>query len=226
MAEYELNGVRLTVPDAVLSDKIAAKLANGRYEANEAKAAQMRLRPGKRVLELGAGLGYIASLCAGITGPENVMTVEANPDMLEVIRNNLDQNGFQAASLIHGAVGKAVKSNQAVGFEEKPAFWAGRLADQNSKPEAIVNVPLLSLHTLLRNHRPHVVIMDIEGAEQHLFDLPWPGFVQNVIMELHPGQYSDHVIKKIVDCMSTSGLTYDPGPSRGRVMGFRKLREK
>jgi hypothetical protein len=69
-----------------------------------------------------------------------------------------------------------------------------------------------------------VVIMDIEGAEEHLFDAPWPDFVRHVMMELHPGRYPDTVIQRIVDCMSTSGLTYDPGPSRGRILCFRRVR--
>ena len=68
--------------------------------------------------------------------------------------------------------------------------------------------------------------MDIEGAEQTLFDEPWPAHVRSVMMELHPGRYPDTTIKKIIDCLSASGLTYDPGPSRGRILGFRRLRHK
>ena len=226
MAEYELNGIRLWVPDAILNTKITEKLEQGRYEADEARAVQMRARPGRRVLELGGGIGYIASLCATVTQPENVVTVEANPEMISVIRKNLNRNGFQSVEIVHGAVGQEGHDRQVVGFEEKPAFWAGRLADEKSSAEAIVDVPLLSLPALLKKHRPHLVVMDIEGAEQYLFDHPWPDHVENMILELHPGQYSDRVIKKIVDCMSASGLTYDPGPSRGRVLGFRRLSGK
>jgi hypothetical protein len=43
------------------------------------------------------------------------------------------------------------------------------------------------------------------------------------VLELHPPRYSDTVIKRIVDCMSDSGLTYDPVTSRGRVLGFRRV---
>jgi protein-L-isoaspartate O-methyltransferase len=105
MAEYEIDGLRLEVPEAVLNDRIHAKLASGGYEAHEAQAAAMRLKPRHRVLELGAGIGYIASVCARVVGPENVTTVEANPVMLPVIRANLARNGFGAVTLLHGAVG-------------------------------------------------------------------------------------------------------------------------
>ena len=224
MAEYKVSGVALGVPDALLNEKIAEKLATGRYEGHEAAAVKMRVRPGNRVLELGAGLGYVASLCAGLTGPENVVTVEANPDMLPVIRGNLDRNGFQAVRLIHGAVTGAAEPEGEILFERKRSFWAARLAGADADPAAVVRVPELPLQGLLAEYRPHVVIMDIEGAEAQLFGRRWPRYVRSVMMELHPNQYPDSVIKRIVDCMSASGLTYDPGPSRGRVLGFRRVR--
>ncbi len=226
MAEYELNGVTLAVPDEMLTDRIAAKLASGGYEAHEARAALMRLRPGQRVLELGSGLGYIAALCAGVTGAENVVTVEANPAMLPVIRANLDRNGAAAVTLLHGAVTGADGGGGTVGFQTGTAFWGAHVATPDTRPDKVIDVPRLSLPALLADHRPHVVIMDIEGAEAGLFDAPWPAHLRAVMMELHPGRYPDTVIQRIVDCMSDSGLTYDPGPSRGRILCFRRVRGK
>ena len=226
MAVFEINGVVLEVPDGMLSDRLHGKLASGGYEAHEAHAARMRVRPGQRVLELGSGVGYIASICAGITGPENVVTVEANPDMLPVIRANLDRNGFAAVSLMHGAVCGLEEDGGTIAFERKKTFWAGRIADADSNPEAVVDVPLLPIGPLLARLEPNVVIMDIEGAEAQLFDAPWPRHVRAVMMELHPKQYPDSTIKKIVDCMSASGLTYDPVASRGRILGFKRVRDR
>ncbi|MBY5986343.1 FkbM family methyltransferase [Roseovarius atlanticus] len=223
MGEYAVNGVTLVVPDDMLNERVAGKLETGTYEAHEAQAAQMRLREGMRVLELGAGVGYIASICAGVAGAANVVTVEANPAMLPVIRANLDRNGYQATRLIHGAVTGEGDAEE-IAFDPKKVFWAGRIADEEADAEKLVTVPMLPLSGLLQEHRPHLVIMDVEGAERHLFDAPWPAHVRAVMMELHPNQYPDRVIKQIVDCMSASGLTYDPGPSRGRILCFRRLR--
>ncbi|MFN3211015.1 MAG: FkbM family methyltransferase [Roseovarius sp.] len=223
MGEYTVNGVTLVVPDEMLNDRVAGKLESGSYEALEAHAAQMRVKPGMRVLELGAGVGYIASICAGLAGAANVVTVEANPAMLPVIRANLDRNGHTEARLIHGAVTGQVTGDE-IAFDPKKVFWAGRIADEEADAEKLVTVPMLPLSGLLQEHRPHLVIMDVEGAERNLFDAPWPAHVRAVMMELHPNQYPDRVIKQIVDCMSASGLTYDPGPSRGRILCFRRLR--
>lgn len=226
MAEYEINGVKLQIPDELLSKRIAEKLESGRYEGHEANAALMRVRGDTRVLELGSGLGYIASICAAIAGPGNVTTVEANPDMLPVVRGNLERNGFADVTLLHGAVTGQADAGDAIEFERTKAFWGASIAREGSNPDAVVSVPLLRLSDLLKRYRPHIVIMDIEGAEQTLFDEAWPAHVRSVMMELHPGRYPDTTIKKIIDCLSASGLTYDPGPSRGRILGFRRLRNK
>lgn len=172
----------------------------------------------------GAGIGYVAALCARVVGAETVTCVEANPAMLPVIRANLDRNGYGAATLLHGAVAGREGAEAPIAFDGAKSFWAGRIADEASAAARRVDVPALGLDGLLRRVRPQVVIMDIEGAEAHLFDAPWPAHVRSVMMELHPGRYPDTVVQRIVDCMSASGLTYDPGPSCGRILCFRKVR--
>ncbi|MFB9149315.1 FkbM family methyltransferase [Roseovarius ramblicola] len=224
MAEFENEGLRLEVPDAHLNDRIRAKLASGGYEGHEARAALMRLRPGQRVLELGSGIGFIACLCARVAGAGNVTTVEANPDLLPVIAGNLARNGFDVVTVLHGAVGGMEGGEAPIAFDAARSFWAGHIADEASAAERVTEVPHLGLRDLMARVRPGLVIMDIEGAEAHLFDAPWPAHVRHVMMELHPGRYPDTVIKRIVDCLSASGLTYDPGPSRGRILCFRRVR--
>ncbi|WP_375689098.1 FkbM family methyltransferase [Pseudooceanicola sp. LIPI14-2-Ac024] len=223
MREYELRGVKLALPEALVTPKIRQKLEKGRYEGVEARAAALRVKPGHRVLELGGGMGYVSAICAGITGGENLVTVEANPDMLPVIRANLDRNGHGAATLIHGAVAGDAAEGETLAFRRGKAFWGSSIAAEGAGGD-IVEVPLLRIGALLRAHRPQVVIMDIEGAEQHLFDRPWPRHVRSVLMELHPGRYPATVIRTIFDGMSASGLTYDPGVSSGAVVGFRRVR--
>ncbi|MGR3323101.1 MAG: FkbM family methyltransferase [Pseudooceanicola sp.] len=225
MPEYELNGVRLALPEALATPKIRRKLEAGKYEGFEARAAAMRVRKGFRVLELGGGMGYVGSVCAGITGGGNVVTVEANPDMLPVIRANFDRNGHTDATLVHGAVTGDGAEGETLEFRRGKAFWGASIAEDGQGGD-LVQVPLLRIGTLLAEHRPHVVIMDIEGAEQHLFDAPWPGHVRFVMMELHPARYPDTVIKRIFDCMSASGMTYDPRASSAGVVSFRRVRGK
>ncbi|CUH40683.1 methyltransferase, FkbM family [Jannaschia seosinensis] len=223
MPDFTIHGVHLTVPDRILRPRIAARLAAGAYEQFEAAAAARCITSGARVLELGAGIGFVSCICARGAGAENLVSVEANPHMRDVIRANLDANGHQAATLLHGAVG-AAGAAETVTFRCAPAFWASAIADGSGRGEEVA-VPVLRLADLFAAYRPNVVVMDIEGGEAALFDAPWPDHVEAVLMELHPEAYPAAMIGRIFDCLLRSGLVYAPDLSRSAVVGFRRVRE-
>jgi len=218
VAQFELSGVSLQVPDQFLTKRIRAKLENGQYESNEARATQLMIDYGDRVLELGAGVGYISTICAMLAGAQNVMSVEANARLLNTARSNLDRNGCDEAVLLHGAVVGAKPRGGRVPLKRSQAYWASSL--ETTGDGDAVSVPALELSDLLEVHKPTVVIMDVEGAEADLFDAPWPDHVRVVTIELHPGLYADTVIRHIFDAMSASGLIYAPDLSRGALVGF------
>jgi len=221
---FELNGVALMCPEGQLTDKIRGKLASGEYEGSEARAVMMRLKAGQRVLELGAGLGYIGALAARIVGAENVTSVEANPDMIEAIRANYALNDVAAIDLRHGAVVGQAYEGETLAFACAKQFWASRIAGAGDAGAGVVDVPVLRMDALLADVKPNFVIMDIEGAEQYLFEAKWPRCVKQVVIELHPKQYeSGKVIKHMVDMLSRSGLTYDPVASRGTLLALRRV---
>jgi len=222
MTTVTLHGVTLKIPKAVQTPGLMRRLERGTYEEDEAHAAKKRIKQGFRVLELGAGLGLVSNICAARAGAENVLSVEANPAMVPVIRANLDGNGHEKARLIHGAVTGGDGGGD-IAFQANAAFLGGALARDGAKPAELVDVPKIGIRSLIARHSPQVVLMDVEGAEAELFDAPWNPQLRFLILELHPPRYPAAVIKRIVDCMSETGLTYDPLTSRGRVLGFRKV---
>jgi len=217
---YRLNGVELGLPPGLANDALIEKLADGSYEADEARAVDRCVRPGLRVLELGAGLGYVGTLAALRTQPENVFSIEANPDLLPVIRANHARNGVSDVSLMHGAVVGHAAEGEAAQFHIAAGFTGSRLGAKGGRQ---VEVPLIGFHDLLRAHRPHVVLMDVEGAEAAYFDRPWKCPLRFCVMEIHPRQYGADVVKHIIDQMSAMDMTYDPVTSRGKILGFRKV---
>ncbi|MEL6701838.1 MAG: rRNA adenine N-6-methyltransferase family protein, partial [Pseudomonadota bacterium] len=87
--------MRLNVPRQVASPRIYDRIREGMYENTEAKCARRRIVEGDRVLELGAGLGYVTTICARRAGAQNVLSVEADPTMVEIIRGNLALNSVE-----------------------------------------------------------------------------------------------------------------------------------
>jgi FkbM family methyltransferase len=217
--EFHLNGISLNLPDGLATPAILEKFAAGTYEADEAHAAMRCVRKGFRVLELGAGIGYVTALCAKRAGAAHVMSVEANPDLLPVIEANLTRNGLAGVTLIHGAVTGPADAGTLADFAISDGYTGSSLDGKGR----VVRVPLVSVHDLIRAHKPHVVLMDVEGAEAEMFNRPWKCPLRFCVMELHPRKYHARTVKKIGDFMSAMNMTYDPVTSRGKILGFRKV---
>jgi protein-L-isoaspartate(D-aspartate) O-methyltransferase len=69
---------------------------------------QLDVRPGDRVLEIGAGTGYNAALLAHLTGDEGqVVTVDIDEDLVLGAREHLREAGFDRVVVVHsdGALG-------------------------------------------------------------------------------------------------------------------------
>jgi FkbM family methyltransferase len=222
MAEVTLDGITLDLPARMTMPALLARLESGDFEADEAAAARARVAPGMRVLDLGAGFGLVSAILARGAGAENLVSVEANPAMVPVLRANLDRNGYGAARILHGAV-TGGEGGGTARFHVPRAVLGASLARPGVPRDELVEVPSLGIQTLIYDHRPELVMMDVEGAEALLFEEPWNPELRFLVVELHPPRYPARVIKRVVDCMSDSGLTYDPVTSRGRVLGFRRI---
>lgn len=224
MAEFTINDILLDIPDERLSGKVRKRLEDGDYEGGEAAAARLRIKPGLRVLELGAGAGFVSCVSAGQAGAENVLAVEANPEMIPIIRANLDRNGHQATRLLHGAVTGPGNDAKTVDLH-MGQFFVGSTTrpEEGARKREVVQVPALPIRELVRDHRPHVVMMDVEGSEAELFDELWDCPLRFIVLELHPNKYPQSTIQKIFDWAAAMRLVYDTQTSRGRVLGLRRL---
>ena len=209
-----------------MNDSIRKSIEGERYEGQETIAARKHIIETDRVLELGAGTGYVTMQIASLIGSENLMSVEASPKMVPVVEKNLGANLFEGVTVINAAVVPDDFSADHVSFHMTAAFWASSLNPtiaKKWKSTETVDVPAVKIGDLMQEHKPTVVIMDIEGGEQGLFDTAWPAHVRLLVIELHPKLYPDEVIKQIFDQMSASGLTYCPAGSRGAVVVFKRV---
>lgn len=226
MAHFELDGVALDIPDAVLGPALRQALERGTYEHTEARAVALHLAPGDRVLELGAGAGFLSVQIARRVGAENLLAVEAHPGMAAVARANLARNGLEGAEVLEGAVVPDDYAAATIGFHPASAFWASSLTPPAPDAAASgVSVPAFRFGALLERHRADVAIIDIEGGEELLFDAPWPRCPRLVMLEIHPRRYPPSSVRRIFDAASTMGLAYCTEGSRGTVVVFEREEE-
>ncbi len=181
----DLGGV-VFHPDRRLSPTIRYYLYRGDYEEEELAIVGSKLRSDDVVMELGTGLGLIATFCAKRIGSDRVFTYEANPSLEPLIRRTFEANHV-SPSLLLCVLGKA--RGQQMFYIHKD-FWASSTVPPRKYVRAI-QVPVLSLCEELRRIRPTFLIVDIEGGELELAELTDFNGVRKICIEVHP-QYIGH----------------------------------
>lgn len=220
MRSFTLRGLTLFLPEAALKGNLERALSSGRYENHEADALLLHLRSGDRVLDLGAGLGFICALAAGVLGEDAVMGVEAGPETVKLARRNLAANGFDGVKVLKGAV--VGKGEGQVEFGQRPAFWASALEGPDGWPEnaEVIRVSARPLGKLLAKFAPTVISCDIEGGELGVLTEPLPG-VRLVVVETHPQVYGPGGVAQIVAALRAQGFEEAEGAKKDTLV-FRR----
>ena len=75
----------------------------------------LKLRPGQKILEVGAGSGYHAALCAelvapqGSSNPGHIYTIEIVENLISFAKDNLERTGYSdRVTIIHGDGGQGL----------------------------------------------------------------------------------------------------------------------
>ncbi|WP_214370843.1 methyltransferase, FxLD system [Pseudonocardia sp. H11422] len=98
------------VEAAYADEAVATKYADGVAVSSASQPSmmaimleQLGLRPGHRVLEIGAGTGYNAALMARLVGPSGAVTsVDIDPDLVVKAEQNLRAAGVDGVELVAG----------------------------------------------------------------------------------------------------------------------------
>ena len=132
------------------------------------------------VLEIGTGIGVIATLCAQQIGSDRVHTFEANPQLIPAIEETFRLNGV-APHLYNCVLGSGPGTRT---FFVMKDFWSSSTVRRRADARQI-EVPVRDLRVTMNEIRPTFLIVDIEGGEWDLFqDIDLSG-VEKLSIELH-----------------------------------------
>ena len=183
----EVQGIKLPFVKDIVTPRIERQMRLGNYEVGECAAAQKYVQAGDRVLDLGAGVGLVASSVAKIEGVERVVSVEANPDLLKIIEETHKLNNINSAELRHGIATKDAADN--VPFYVRGHFWSSSMEPDSRPYKEVVPMTAFAMADLIEEIDPTVIIADIEGGELDAFDGLTLENVRIIIIELHPLVY-------------------------------------
>jgi FkbM family methyltransferase len=183
----ELDGCRFDVSHPSISNIHRARLARGTYERSERALLLAWLDDAAPVIELGGGIGIVATLInRRLQIPANHVVVEANPLLIPVLERQKAANGA-AYAVEHAAVDYSGAPTTTFGVG--PTFISGRLNFDKARKTFVV--PTTTLASLLRRYpwRGATLICDIEGQETQMVaregELLSQAFT-SLLIEVHP----------------------------------------
>ena len=209
-------------PDVITSAIRRAMIAN-RFESEEARQVRHIVEPGDRVVEIGAGIGFISTLLSREPCVSSVLAVEANPHLLAYMARLHRLNGVRNVRRINVVPTNSEVAGAAT-FYIRRDFWMGSLTPGPNPYVGAVDVPTRNFSAILREEAANLIVCDVEGAEAFLFEGADLSGVERVFVEVH-----DHItglsgVGALFATLATQGFVYDPRHSEGSVILFRRLR--
>jgi FkbM family methyltransferase len=214
MAAVRIYELQLELPEA-LPEIVWRGLQKGWYEREEVELIRRYVKPGDRVLEMGAGLGVTTMVAARIVGAEAIHTFEANPCLIPLFRENAARNGLDIK--IRNVVlwpESTRAARREIGLAADGAFWAASVV---TEPEAAsTRVPVESFEAACAEHAANVLVMDIEGFEIDIFEQCDLAAFDRVIVEIHYRVAGRERTDRAVRGMQDRGFRFDlEASSRG-----------
>jgi FkbM family methyltransferase len=133
-----------------LSPRMIDVMENNRYERPEVQSLEQILTPDDRVMELGAGVGVVSTIAARIVGGANVVCVEADPELIPLLRETHRLNGIDGVNIVSGAVTAQAQASD-LPFHRRKNFWASSISQRKGDARdtvATVPVPAVEIGAL------------------------------------------------------------------------------
>lgn len=207
-------GLTLELPSTFLTPTIRDAFARNYYEAEERNELASLLQEGEVVLEVGAGIGFISTLCAKDERVRAVYAVEANPGLIPICRRTHELNGVQVT--VYNEV--LAREDGIAEFHIHQDFWA---SSTTGWPGSVrTTVKQTSFQRRLDEIAPTLLIVDIEGGELTLFDDVRLPTVRKIMVEVHMPVIGRAGVKHLFDTLSAQGFHYDPHHSNRAIVTF------
>jgi FkbM family methyltransferase len=189
------HGLNINTKSSHVNASTKAMLFWGMYESAEVRFIKKYLTATDNVIELGASLGVVSSIIGSTIGDEgNCISVEANPNLIPIINDNLQANKISNVQVINVAIDYSNNTNGYSVFNISDDHLSSSIQASTKKttPVEVISSKLDAIAGLLNVKKP-TLISDIEGAEIGfiLNEKNLSTHFKNVIIELHDAVFEE-----------------------------------
>ncbi len=149
-----------------LDEKDTLELATREiYEPLETEIFKQEIKPGQTVLDIGANIGYYTLIAAKLVGPGGrVYAFEPDPANFQLLKKNVEQNGYENVTLVNRAV--ADRNGSAKLYLNETNKGDHRIYDsKDGRPSITIQMIRLDEFFKKIDKKVHFIKMDIQGAE-------------------------------------------------------------
>ena len=206
---------------------IADALNAGWYEGRERQLIRKLLTRGDRVIEVGTAVGVVSMTAAAIVGASEVLTFDANPDIVMDARANFLRNGLGGIKSRLGVLRcreHVGGDEQFVDFHVMSEFWASRIARPDDRAGILktVKTPVFCLEDQIEAHQANVLICDIEGGETDLLLRADLTGINTIFMETHYAFVGEPATDAMIRNLIIDGFALHLGHSGQELVVLRR----
>lgn len=162
-----INGHKLYLHlerDVVVTTYLAV---HGYWEKMETQMVHRYVKPGMRVLDIGANIGYHTILAAGLVGEKGrVVAIEPGDDNFKLLSRSVAELPYKNVELVHGGAWHTSGEIQLYVSEESPSDHKVYDSSEGRPTETITAV---AIDDMFPDEKFDFLKMDIQGAEGHAF---------------------------------------------------------
>ncbi len=137
----------------------------GVHEKNSTAEVKEIIKPGMKILEVGANIGYYALLETRLAGPTgHLYAIEPSPYNFDCLKKNLELNNIRNADLHQAAFGEQRTKAKFYVYDRSNLSSFIKREDMGMKCTE-VEVEIITLDDFLRGKEVDFVRMDVEGYE-------------------------------------------------------------
>lgn len=206
-----------------LNETRIKRINEARYEGDEIAGATSIVTGTDRVIEMGSGLGVVGAVVAANCKPQQVLSFEANPNLIPHIQALYQLNGLtDRISVRNEVVISAPDRPEHMEFNLTNSFLGSSLLTPKRGVKQAVKVPTTAFEELRQSFKPTVLVMDIEGGELDFLRHANLDGIRAIVLEFHPGVYGVAGMRECKSILRKAGFGKVSGVSTRIVWTARR----